>query len=183
MPEDSLAHISLILLRVHLNAITLYQKLYGHVVTCLKSVGNYVVSNYRDKYECCTIATQPPLQATSRNYDNLQLRGGQPTISRHFRNGGVLGRIHFGVKKLLVHGKERDFVYQNVSNSMYSLRGNKPSLSLSLYLRRATIIYYSLTILEPLRNDSVNTGFSKKGQMLCKSYKCIENNEYYDVSL
>ncbi len=38
MPEDNLAHKvtrTLILLRVHLNATTTHQKLYGRVVTCL----------------------------------------------------------------------------------------------------------------------------------------------------
>ncbi len=43
VPEDNLPHRvtrTLILLRVHLNAITTYQKLYGRVVTRLISVGN-----------------------------------------------------------------------------------------------------------------------------------------------
>ena len=41
---------------------------------------------------------------------------------------------------------------------------------------------YTLKIWDPLRNDSIKTCYSKKGQMFYKSYKGIENNEYYDVS-
>ena len=42
--------------------------------------------------------------------------------------------------------------------------------------KRADEQQYTLKIWEPLRNDSVNKVYSKKGQMLCKSYKDIDNN-------
>ena len=72
MPEDNLAHKvkrTLILLRVHLNATTTYQKLYGRVVTCLvcgelpalwyQIAGKYPALHVyiKGQNECCAIRT------------------------------------------------------------------------------------------------------------------------------
>ena len=71
--------------RVHLNEIISYKKFYRRVVTCLKSVGNSVVSNYRDNVA--------PLQSNpSQTSQATRLRGEQPTISRHLRNGDRCSR-------------------------------------------------------------------------------------------
>ncbi len=98
MPEDNLAHRvtrTLILFRVHLNAITTYQKLYGRVVTCLKYVGNSPLCGIKlpgntplrcvyikGQNECCAFRTLSALvgggarevsgvEFTRRNYPDL----------------------------------------------------------------------------------------------------------------
>ena len=76
------------------------------------------------------------------------LWGGQPTISRHLRNGD----------------RPQSILWIKVVTQGTSRKGQTSN----------NIIYCCSSAC--LRNDSVNKGNSKKGQMLCKSYKDIANN-------